>query len=199
MKGWPMPEITASQGTAEWHDARLGRITASLAAACLGFDDYCSRQKAVRLILGYETLDVNRYMQHGLQFQHAAKLEYESKTGRLVQECGFFVHPTLPFIGASPDGLVGDDGLLETKCPQETQHYIRPAYMIQCLIQLACTERHWCDYLSWGCPPQEPFLKRIYRGDKRIPALLCRLERFYRMFILTGLEPPRKKSRRRKQ
>ncbi len=148
-----MPEIVNCQRVQAWHDARKGRITASVAAACLGLDKHKSRMKAWREIVLGEKEDPNRHMQRGVLFEPEARSTFEADLGVFVTECGFFTHPLLDFIGCSPDGLVGDTEGLECKCPMEaepTGGKIPIPHLIQCKIALACTERERWHYYRFG-------------------------------------------------
>jgi putative phage-type endonuclease len=187
-----MPLLVEAQRTDQWHSARQGRITASLAAACLGLDPYTSRQKAWRSIVGAQVKDDNRHIRWGVQFEAAARLDYEAATGNIIETTGFWVHPTLDWLGASPDGLIGTDGLAEIKCPTNCPPRVPVHHRVQCLIQLFVTERVWCDYYSWGASGQR-FLARIHRAG--LPGLVARLHRFYQDFVVPGVEPPRKRKK----
>lgn len=93
----------------------------------------------------------------GRDHEDEARDAYEDATGELVDLVGFISHPTIEFFGASPDGLVGEDGLLEIKCPYSTNvHLQRVAagivpeeYKPQMLVQLLCTGRKWVDFVSY--------------------------------------------------
>ena len=113
-----MPQITVAQRTPEWHAARKGKVTASIAAACLGLDKYTSRKKAWRTILGREPEDTgNPHLARGVLFEPKARWEYEVLTGNTVVETGLWTHPECEWLAASVDGCVGDDAILECKCP----------------------------------------------------------------------------------
>lgn len=153
------------QGTPEWFSARLGRVTASRIADIIAktkSGPSASRQAyAVQLALeritgqredGY----TSAAMQRGTELEAEARAAYETERGVLVREVGFVDHPSIAMAGASPDGMVGSDGLLEIKCPDSKQHleYLRlqtvPArYKPQVQWQLACTGRAWCDFASY--------------------------------------------------
>jgi len=186
-----MPALAPKQGSREWHALRAGRITASLAAACLGLDPYVSRQKAFRTIVGTEPLYDNAAMAWGRMHEAKARLDYEVATGELVSVTGFWVHPEKDWLGASPDGLVGADGLVEIKCPGSLPDKVPVHHHIQMLVQLACTGRDWCDYWAWT--PTGTFVRRTRRQG--IAGLLHRLEAFYLTYVVPGVEPPRKKRR----
>lgn len=189
-----MPLICSDQRSEAWHEARKDKITASVAAGCLGLCPYMSRQKAWRVILGIEKEEENQYMRYGRELEESARGVYECETGRLVEPTGFWVAEAYPWLGASPDGLIGDDGLCEIKAPQKPTTKLSIAHRIQCLVQLAVTGRLWVDYFAWH--QDGWFLKRVHRSG--IEGLLRKLEVFHREFIVSGVEPPRKKPKRRK-
>lgn len=191
-----MPEVISHQRSDEWLAARRGKITASLAAACLGADPYRSRIAAWREIMGLGTTVTNRAMQWGIDWEPHARLDYEAETGNLVELCGFFVHPDLPWLGASPDGEIDADGLLEIKCPGKCPTRVPVHHRIQCQVQLAVTGRRWVDYFAWSYTG-ERFLSRVHRSG--IPNLICLLHRFYQEFVVTGIQPSRIRRRKVKR
>jgi exodeoxyribonuclease (lambda-induced) len=145
MSGHQTPDLTdLDQGTREWLEARMGKITASLAAACLGLSPWCSPQKAYRQILGLEVTQSSYWMIHGREFEEVAVQLYEVATGNICTRTGLWVHPDHPWLAASPDRLVGDRGLLEVKCGKNLYPDLPKHVEVQAKIQLACTGRDWC-------------------------------------------------------
>ena len=193
-----MPELTYAQRTPEWLEARRGKITASLAAACLRIGPK-SAASAWREITGQQTEAEQRHstegfeLRYGVNFEPVARNCYEAESGNLVTETGFWTHPDLPWLGASPDGLVGRDGLLECKCLVRTPASVPHHHRVQCLVQLACTGRAWVDYFVWPHPDSgdAPRTWRIHRCGG-IVGLILKLDQFRRDYILTGVCPPRK-------
>lgn len=193
--------IVANQRSPEWHEAHIGKITASLAAACLGLCPHTSRQKAWRIIMGREVVVENSYMTYGKAMEAHALSEYEIETGRLATPTGFWVSDTHPWLGASPDSLVGAEGLVETKCPQKMPTKIPTPYRIQMLVQMIVTGRSWCDFFAWvrgvDDEPDGFFLARCpLQGSA---GLVARLKAFHEEFVLGDKEPSRRKPRRRKK
>lgn len=185
-----MPEVKAAQLSPEWFEARRGLVTASLAAACLGLDPYTSRQKAWRTILETEPdRQENGAMRWGSEHEAEARAYYEAEAGLFVETTGLWVHDDYPWLGASPDGLVGADGLVEIKCPQSLPERVPVHHHLQMLVQLACTGRQWCDYLAWT--PEGHFMRRVSRAG--VGGLVHRLKRFYLEHVLTAVDPGRKK------
>lgn len=153
------------QRTEAWFAARAGKATASRIADIIAktkSGPSASRQAyAVQLALERITGQreegfTSAAMQRGTELEAEARAAYETERGVLVREIGFVDHPSIAMSGASPDGMVGSDGLLEIKCPDSKQHleYLRlqtvPArYKPQVHWQIACTGRAWCDFASY--------------------------------------------------
>lgn len=188
-----MPEIVKSQRTQEWFMARAGRITASIAADCLGLG-LNSRASAWRTILMTEPDKDSPAKFWGREHEDEARAEYEIQSGAFVNTTGFWVHPSLDWLGASPDGLIGDEGILEILCPKAPRQSVPLYKRIQALTQLIVTERQWCDFWAWH--PDGCWGQRIYRSG--LDGLLRRLTEFYTNYVLKGVEPERKKPRRKR-
>lgn len=175
------------QGTPEWFKARAGKVTASRIADVIaktksGYAasraNYCA-QLVVECLTGEVAESfTNAAMQHGIDTEPKARNAYSAKTGELVDQVGFFVHPRIEQSGASPDGAVGAEGLVEIKCPNTATHIETlldkaPAnkYLFQMQWQMACANRAWCDFVSFD--PRMPekmrlFVLRVPRDDKLI-------------------------------
>jgi putative phage-type endonuclease len=163
------------QRNSEWFQERIGHLTASRMSAVLDFrkdgKPGASRIKLLDDLVAERCNDamtqmfVNEAMQHGIDTEDEARAAYETLTGHKVSLVGMVKHPRIEYCGASPDGLIGADGLLEIKCPSTTTHinYVRAKvvpeqYQPQMLLQLACTRRKWCDFFSYD--------PRILKGPK---------------------------------
>lgn len=178
------------QGSPEWHAIRLGKVTASRVSDVIAKTksgpaasrtNYMAELIAERLTGEPAEKFTNPAMQWGTEKEPDARAAYEFRTDATVQEIGFVVHPTIDASGASPDGLIGDDGLIEIKCPNTATHLETligqetPAkYITQMQWQMACTGRAYCDFVSFD--PRLPesmrlFIRRIPRDDKRIHEL----------------------------
>ena len=179
------------QHTPEWFAARKGKITASIAAACLGLNPYESAAKAWRIIKGTEPDHDNYHMRRGRDKEAAARRLYEARHGVQVAEAGFVVHPQLPWLGASPDGLVGPMGVLELKCPKALPEDVPVYHTVQCVIQMACTGRWFTDYLAYVGPGQI-FERRIIRDLPMEACLLMKLAWFWQEYVVKGVQPPKK-------
>ena len=111
-------------------------------------------------------------MQWGTDMEPEARVAYEFRQNATVIETGFVLHPRIGMTGASPDGLIGDDGLIEIKCPSTATHIetllgeqIAGKYVTQMMWQMACTDRQWCDFVSYD--PRMPESSRLFA--KRVP------------------------------
>lgn len=169
------------QRTDAWFAARLGKPTASRIADVMAKtkSGYGAARKNYMMQLLCERLTGQREesftsaaMQRGTDLEPEARSRYEIETGELVEEVGFILHPDID-MGASPDGLVGDRGLIEIKCPNTAQHveFLRTGkpdgrYQWQMLCQMACTGREWCDFVSYDNRMPEPLQFRMVRFER---------------------------------
>ena len=120
-----------NQQTPEWFAQRAGKVTASRVADVMakvksgeaaGRANYRAQLVAERLTGTAAESYSNAAMQWGTDTEPYARMAYEAATGNLVLETGFVLHPEIGFSGASPDGLIGNDGLVEIKCPNTATH-----------------------------------------------------------------------------
>jgi len=168
------------QGSPEWFAQRLGKVTASRVADVIaktktGYstsrDNYMAQLVCERMTNTVAESFTNSAMQWGTETEPLARAAYEAHADVLVDEVAMITHPTIEAAGASPDGLVGDEGLLEIKCPNSSTHIdtlltqtVPGKYITQMQWQMACTGRKWCDFVSFD--PRLPtelqlFVKRI--------------------------------------
>lgn len=162
------------QGTAQWINARIGKLTASRAYPVIARTrqgkKYADWERLAREIVQERVTllpadhGTTAAMQWGVDHEDEARSEYELATGRLVIDAPFVEHPTLAGLGASPDGYVGRDGLLEIKCPNSGTHLERleagivpPEYVPQMLVQCLCTGRKWVDFVDYDPRIAEAF------------------------------------------
>lgn len=185
-----LTETTIEQRTEEWHEQRLGKVTASRVA------DAVAKTKTgwgaargtylIQLVVERLTGEpVSRFTSAAMEWGTAVEPEARAAYGLFkncqVAEVGFVDHPTISMSGASPDGLVGGDGLVEVKCPNTATHIdtllgepIDPKYLKQMQWQMACTGRKWCDFVSFD--PRLPedlqlHIQRVVRDDAAIKIL----------------------------
>lgn len=172
------------QRTEAWFSERLGKATASriadiVAKTKTGWGasrgNYASQLIIERLTGTRAESYSNAAMQWGTETEPQARAAYEFQTGLAVKEVGFIHHPSIEMSGASPDGLVGEDGLVEIKCPNSATHIetllgagIDKKYLLQMQWQMACTGRKWCDFVSFD--PRMPVelqikIERVNRDE----------------------------------
>lgn len=178
------------QGSPEWFAARLGKVTASRVADVTrrtktGFStsraNYMAELIAERLTGETAPSFTNAAMQWGTDKEPEARAAYEFRTDTEVAQVGFITHPLIPDSGASPDGLVGDDGMVEFKCPNTATHLdallgaaIDGDYIKQVQWQMVCAGRQWCDFVSYDPRMPEALRmtkQRVSRDDKLIESL----------------------------
>lgn len=185
------------QGTPEWMAERCGKVTASKIADVMATiksgeaaarANYRAELIAQRLTGTVEEAYTNAAMQHGTEHEPFARATYEIETGNSVDQIAFVDHPLIEMSGASPDGLIGTDGLIEIKCPNTATHLdylikgtVPSKYQPQMLWQMACTGRQWCDFVSFD--PRLPddlkmFLIRFERDQKRIDEMQAAVIQF---------------------
>ena len=174
------------QRTDDWFAARLGKVTASslhkvLARTKTGYGadraNYLTQLVLERVTNSKAEGYINADMQWGIDQEPFARAAYEAHTGVLVDEVGFMPHPTIEMSGASPDGLVGDSGMVEIKCPSSktalecwlSDDPVESKYFAQMQWQMACAGRAWCDYVVFD--PRMPqkaqlFIYRVQRDDE---------------------------------
>ena len=145
--------MNTQQGTPAWFNARKGKLTASNFGSAAGINPYTSRAKALRLELGKEKWSGNMdACAWGTKNERNAIKDYMVRTGNVVNSKGFFPHPEYDWLGGSPDGLVGNEGLIEVKCPfinKICHGKIPPIYYCQVNGLLEILNREWCDFISW--------------------------------------------------
>jgi putative phage-type endonuclease len=170
------------QGTNEWLQLRLGKVTASRVADIMAKTktgvsasrgNYLIELALQRVTGNIEPMYTNDAMAWGTATEPQARVAYEVKTGNFVDQIAFVEHDIIEWFGCSPDGLVGKDGLIEIKCPNSATHWAtikdkKPPnkYVIQMQTQMACTGRKWCDFVSFD--PRMPERSQLF---------ICRVER----------------------
>ena len=178
------------QGTPEWHQIRLGKVTASrvkdvIAKTKTGYGagraNYMAQLLCERLT-GQPTQGFNNdAMRHGTETEPLARVAWELKNNIEVEQIAFMDHPYIPMAGASPDGLIKDNGLIEIKCPNTATHLdtlltkkVNSDYITQMQWQMACTGRTYCEFVSFDNRLPEHlqlFTKTIARDEEYIKTL----------------------------
>lgn len=183
--------VTAAQRSPEWYSAKAGVFSASCfgdlmatikSGVAAGRRNLVARIAVERMTGVMVESYQNAAMLRGIELEEAARAAYEAHRGDLVMEAGFALHDTLDFAGASVDGLCGDDGLVELKCPDSMGKHMdalmhglhATEYRWQIQGQLWIADRAWCDAVSYD--PRWPThlrlaIVRVPRDDVAIKAL----------------------------
>ena len=187
-------QTMSKQQSDAWFAERCGKVTASRIADVVATTksggwgatraNYMAELVSERLTgVPYPSF-TSAAMQWGTDMEAEAIEAYQFYCGQIVEPVGFVVHPHIEMSGASPDGLVAADGLVEVKCPNTATHItsllggpIESKYILQMQWQMACTGRAWCDFCSFD--PRMPeemrlLVTRVNRDDKRIELLAGR-------------------------
>lgn len=185
------------QRSPEWFSARAGKVTASslhkvMARTKTGYGadraNYHAQLVTERLTGVPAESYSNSAMQWGIDTEPQARAAYAMEVGAEPVEIGFLLHPSISQSGASPDGLVGDDGMVEIKCPNSATHIatltgagIDRKYLYQMQWQMACAGRAWCDFASFD--PRLPdemqlHIERVQRDDDLIAELEAEVVKF---------------------
>jgi putative phage-type endonuclease len=185
------------QQTPEWLAMRVGCVTGSRVADVmdrLKGGGQSQKRKNYKAEIVCEILTgraaehyVTPAMEWGIENEPIARAAYGIEVAE-VETVGFALHPTIERFGASPDGLVGADGLVEFKCPQTSTHLetimagvIPPQYEWQMFAEMVCADRQFCDFVSYD--PRLPkglqmFIRRLQRDDARIAEMEAEIRKF---------------------
>lgn len=187
------------QGSKEWYEARLGKVTASRVADVVAKTktgwgasraNYMAQLIAERLTGVPAESYSNAAMQWGTEKEPEARAAYEFMTDATVELVGFIDHPHILMTGASPDGLIGSDGMIEIKCPNTATHIdtllgqeIPNKYILQMQWQMECAGRQWCEFVSYDprLPANMAMFTRVVERDE---ALLSELRQEIGKFLL---------------
>ncbi len=211
----------SNQKSSEWYEARLGKFTSSELSKLLTsgrakdqeFGDtalsYIKEKlhehftKGTCLDYGFQG---NKATEWGEHFEPEARDLYSEMTGYLVTECGFIQSQESEMFGGSPDGLVGEDGLIEIKCPYASNHVehltlktaqdlqaSKKEYFAQCQGNLLATGRKWCDFVSYDPRYQNPLFRmkilRVERDEEFIAMAIDKIKKAEKVFemMLEGI------------
>lgn len=189
------------QRTEEWFDARKGRVTGSSVGAILEVDPNRSREDVMRdMVRQFHGLprefNGNIATQWGVTHEDEAREDFEHKSALTVEKASFCVHETQPWIGASPDGFVGEDALLEIKCPFGLRNNEAPSfktakeqehYYAQMQVQMYVTGRSLCYFWQWT--PRATLLEIVEYDSDFIAEIMPKLRAFYQEYLEAIKEP----------
>ena len=183
----PIYRYDIIQRTPEWIEIKRGKMSASNAETIIangkGLETYIYNLMAEYYSSAEKENYINADMQRGIDLEPEARLEFEFYTNLDVQEVGFIEYNE--FIGVSPDGLIGDDGLIEIKCPNDSIYFkvllsdnIKPEYIAQMQMQMYVTDRQYCYFVSYNPNFEKSlYIKKINRDKEMIEKLKKGLER----------------------
>ncbi len=183
------------QGSSEWFAARLGHVTGSRVSDALAKEGTATRENYLWQLVAerltgqpQDSFAPNAAMIRGTEQEPISRAAYEAHTGTFVEQTGFVHHPTMKWFGASPDGLIGTDGVLELKNPNTATHLAYrkagqpPAkYRYQMMAQIACTGRKWADFVSFDSRLPESkqlFVVRFEPDQKEMDEMLEKIQKF---------------------
>lgn len=197
-----MKIIDFPQGSAEWAQARAGRVTASNVAKVLSRARDRKSEGATRanykarviaeILTGRPQEDdfTSDDMDGGVENEPFARTSYEVQKTVVVDTVPLVVHPRIERFSCSPDGLVGADGMVQFKCPKPANHIaytlgkvVPPKYEPQLVSEMEVCERIWSDFVSY-CPalpaPLNLFVVRLQRSVPRAAEVLAEIKQFNR-------------------
>ena len=178
--------VDVIQGSPEWNKLREKRMTAShgqaIGANAKGLITYIREKMCALYSTGEKISYTNANMEYGIEQESVAVMLYEFETDNKVQKIGFFI--LNDYIGCSPDGLIGKEGLIEIKCPTDKVYFnllldekIDSGYVWQMQMQLYVTGRMWCDYVVYNPNfDQQLFITRIVRNEEMINKIKAGIE-----------------------
>lgn len=179
------PVISVHQQTPEWYQSRIGKLTASNMAAAISYlkngKESTERAKLKMLIVAERLTDIiaPHYVTEAMAWGIATEAEAKEAAAKLIgldiKPCGFYDHPEIDNFGATPDGLLDDDGLIEIKCPTTTTHLswllenkVPEQHKPQMSAQLLCTGRRYCQFMSYDPRvPKRPILYKRFAPSQQ--------------------------------
>ena len=187
-----------NQGSDAWKQEKMGYVSAGSVSDVLATGRGSAESKVresykweivTQRLTGIRTDGfVSDAMTWGIETEPLARIQYEVKYNTFVEQAGFIKHPNFEWLGASPDGLVGSDGLVEIKCPNTKTHLqtlindkVPTQYIPQMQCQMEVIGRDWCDFISYDPRLNEPlkfFCKRVVRDDEYISSMKIEVAKF---------------------
>lgn len=190
------------QGSDDWFNARIGRITASNVGAILGLSPFRTRNDVMRSMVREWNGALSEFVgnvatEYGNFNENLARIDYQIQTGNIVETTGF--HTFEDWLGASPDGFISD-GLLEIKCPYSKRNDVQPSfnpikdqwhYHAQIQIQMFVTGREWCQFYQWSTNGNRKETV-LYDADY-VLEILSELRAFYDEYLIERETPHNEK------
>jgi putative phage-type endonuclease len=172
----------AEQRSPEWFKHRSGRVTASIVGAILGLSPFMTKEDARKILDGKSEFKGNQATEWGVFNEEGAIKQFEMETGLKVKKATFV--PYEDWLGASPDGYVSDESLIEVKCPFVLRKggdfksiNEQPQYFAQMQIQMLCCNKESCYFYQWS--PFGSMTEIVKRDDVYLSTILPVLRNFY--------------------
>jgi putative phage-type endonuclease len=189
------------QRSPEWFEARKSKVTGSMVGAILGLNPWTTPDDAMRTMVrshfGAESeFTGNIATEYGVMNEPNAIIDLEITRGYDVEEVGFIVHPELDWLGASPDGFIKSDSVVEIKCPFGKRHDVdpnflpaieQPHYYAQTQIEMYCSQREWCYFYQWS--PYGDKLESYQLDQEWIDENIPKLKAFHDQFLIEFKDP----------
>ena len=181
------------QKSEEWFNIRKNKITGSKFGDII-YQKFNNHENLSKMIKGELEPSFNEIqiqnMKNGIENEPIARKKYEELNNCKVKEIGILISKKYNFLGFSPDGLVGNDGMIEIKCPYKIYYpllkegKIWDSHIAQIQGGLFLCKRKWCDYVVYGHSNQEIYIKKIYYDEKYCnEILLPSLLNFYEKYL----------------
>lgn len=187
------------QRSKEWFQQRIGLVTGSNVGAILGCDPFRKPKDVMRAMVrsfhkAESEFKGNIATDYGTKFESFAQADFEVETGLNVTETGFHISSDHPWLGASPDGLVDDESVLEIKCPfgkrdrKDFKSFLElPHYYGQMQIEMLCTGRKKCHLYQWSQVGSS--LETVHLSQEWLDENLPKLKRFHEDYLLAVKAP----------
>ena len=197
--------IHVEQNTPEWFACRAGYVTASGISHVMAKGEGKTRRKYMLKLIAERKFGAlpqmdsytNAAIEHGKETEKFARAAFTAATGIWVDDGGWWTHDGLATLGASPDGLIDNDGLLEIKCPNTETHLeymlakkVPTEYVKQIQCQLWVTNRKWCEFVSYDprLGTKNLFHIHVDRDEELIAQMYDAVKEFERDLELLTLE-----------
>lgn len=181
------------QRSEEWFAARVGRVTGSSAGAILGLSPHTTRADVMRRMVrdhygAEKEFQGHIATRHGQNHEDGATFDFQMETGLTVTEVGFLTYDD--WLGASPDGLTSDGGVLEVKVPfslrkdQDPEFktlYAQPHYYAQVQLEILCAGVGHAWFYQWA--PHGRSLEKVEKDQAWLDENLPRLRQFHAEYL----------------
>jgi putative phage-type endonuclease len=195
--------FTGEQRSEDWFIARKNRLTGSNVAGAIGRSDFKTPKETADQITGKVKVEINESMLRGMKYEDKVRNWYEQEFNVKVKEMGFAFKKKWPYWGVSPDGLVGDDGLIEIKCPDkmywklmaveksgEAKYnennvplHVFSSHYDQMQMQMAILDCKWCDYVVFSLAENMFYVERIDFNKAHWEEMMVKMTKFVDKYL----------------